>query len=257
MISGGRNFVDIIKTIVSLVGKFCPLLIFVLVISGGCKEQTKVRDIQAESGVYESQSNIFSGITDSDLKNFNWLNKPEEYKIQNKSLIITAAENSDFFINPEDHTSTATAPVLYREVTGDFVAITRVTPDFTSQWNAAALMVLINDSNWIKFGFENSDATGPSIVSVVTRETSDDTNGAILNDREAVWLKIARKGDNYAMHWSIDGEEYYMARLAAMPVTDTVKLGIEAQCPTGKRAIHKFDYFSIESATVQELRAGE
>ena len=210
-----------------------------------------------DSNANEIRPNILSEISGGDLNGLTWLNKPEKYEIQNNSIIITAPENSDFFIDPEDHKSTATAPVLYREVAGDFIAVTKVTPDLTSQWNAAALLVFLDDFNWIKFGFENSDATGPGIVSVITRETSDDANGAILNDAASLWLKLVRKGDNYSMHWSLNGKEYKMARLAAMPSVDTVKLGIEAQCPAGSQAIHRFDYFSIESTTVKALRAGE
>ena len=111
------------------------------------------------------------------------------------------------------------APLLYRTVEGDFIAKALVQPDLSFQWNAVAFMVHIDSSNWIKFAFENSDATGSSIVTVVTKGTSDDANGVILNEQAQVWLAIAKKGNIYSMHWSKDGKDYKMARLTKMPET--------------------------------------
>ena len=69
-----------------------------------------------------------------------------------------------------------------------------------------------------------------------------------------VWLAIARKGNIYAMHWSLDGEDYKMARLTSMPEQSTVKIGIEAQSPVGDNAAHRIQYFDIEEKTVENLR---
>ena len=118
-------------------------------------------------------------------------------------------------------------------------------------------MVSWDSEHWIKFGFEYSDATGPGIVSVVTREKSDDANGVVLEDTRSIWLKLVRKNNLFSMHWSRDGKNYKMARLAAMPKKDLIKVGIEAQCPAGPGARHKFSFFSLESITVTDIRKGE
>ncbi len=205
----------------------------------------------------KSGNNLIEYLKTEDFRGFSWLNQPETYEFSALGLAILAPPESDFFNNPEDGKITGTAPFLYTEVGGDFVAITRVQPDFTSMWNAAALMVYWDAQHWIKFAFENSDATGPSIVSVVTREKSDDANGVILRDAEAIWLKMVRKGNLYSMHWSRDGKEYRMARLAAMPEARVIKVGIEAQCPVGPGARHGFSFFSLENKTVKDIRKGE
>ena len=126
--------------------------------------------------------------------------------------------------------------------------------DFSTQWNAVALMMHLDSLNWIKLAFENSDATGASIVSVVTKGISDDANGVVLNRETKVWLAIARKGNNYSMHWSVDGKNFTMARLTSMPDQATVKIGIEAQSPVSDRAMHQIHFFQIEETTVENLR---
>ena len=213
--------------------------------------------VMDEDAAARENHNILLDISEDQLNDLEWANEPEEYGIQGGELVVVATKGTDFFINPEDMSNTATAPVLFKEITGDFVATACVSPDLSSVWNAAGLLLRINDENWVKFVFENSDATGPSIVTVTTRKISDDANGVRLSDNSKIWLKLSRKGNNYAMHWSEDGTEYKMARLSAMSASDPVKIGLEAQCPVGENATHTFHYFSIESKTVTDLRKGE
>lgn len=209
-----------------------------------------------EAGNIQMEENLLLQLTMDDLNGFQWLNPPTTYQLKDGVLQITAPEGSDYFNNPEDQAITGTAPFFYRQVKGDFVAEAHLQPDFSDQWNAMALMVYIDSTNWIKFAFENSDATGPGIVSVVTRDVSDDANGVILNTDRSIWLKLIRKGDLYSMLWSRDGGTYRMARLSAMNKMDAVRFGIEAQCPVGESAVHVCDYFSIVLKTVEDLRKG-
>ncbi len=197
-----------------------------------------------------------SGFTYELMEEFQWMNRPKSHEIIDGVLHITATKGTDFFNNPEDNSSTSSAPFLYKEIKGDFVAKALVRPDFSSQWNAVALMVYVDDNNWIKFAFENSDATGNSIVSVVTRNLSDDSNGVILKGHEQVWLKIIRKDNNYAMLWSRDGKDFKMARLTTLPEFDSVKIGIEAQSPVGDSAVHEILHFDLAKTRVKDMRKG-
>lgn len=211
----------------------------------------------AQSGLTRLNENMLLSLEKSGPPQLSWMNKPENFSLTEGHLKIEARKGTDFFIDPESGEVTATAPYLYKELEGDFVAELKLRPDFTSQWNAGAIFMMIDESNWIKFAYENSDATGKSIVSVVTRDVSDDANGVVLNDQEELWLKMIRKGDIYSMLWSLDGIEYKMCRLAAMKESVTVKIGLEAQCPVGETAVHDFLYFGVESKTVKNLRKGE
>lgn len=202
-------------------------------------------------------NNSLIDLTNQNLADFKWMNEPKTFHLENGTLKVVADKGTDFFNNPEDRSITSTAPLLFKEVSGDFVVKALVRPDFSSLWNAVAMMIYLDQTNWIKFAFENSDATGPSIVSVVTRGVSDDANGVILTNEDQVWLKIVRKNNIYSMHWSIDGVDFKMARLGAMPTADTVMVGIEFQSPVGDSAFHEINYIEIMKTTVADLRKGE
>ena len=89
---------------------------------------------------------------------------------------------------------------------------------------------------------------------MVTKGTSDDANGVILNRDMRVWLAMARKGNIYSMHWSKDGTDFKMARLTSMPNQDLVKIGIEAQSPVGESVTHEVLFFEIKETTVEDIR---
>ena len=223
------------------------LLILTGWIFNGCiGESSPIQEVQ--------QMLISKNFSSEYLSQFTWLNPPLSHEIKDSSLSVTVGEGTDYFNNPEDGSITASAPFLNKEIQGDFVAKALVEPDFSSQWNAVALMVYLDSLHWIKFAFENSDATGPSMVSVVTRGTSDDANGAILKDQSRIWLALVRKGGLYSMHWSEDGEQYYMTRLTQLPNAETIQLGLEMQSPVGKEATHRIHFFEIEAKSVENLR---
>jgi regulation of enolase protein 1 (concanavalin A-like superfamily) len=236
-------------------GKYVFLVVCFLFISCGQNKSPTSNEIETPEAF--DSNNLLSKMTSENLNGFKWINEPKNFFLGEHALHITAPKGSDYFNNPEDLSVTATAPFLYREIDGDFVAVAHVQPDFSSQWNAMSLMMHIDSSNWIKFAFENSDATGPGIVSVVTRTVSDDANGAILDSHHSIWLKLVRKNNLFSMLWSSDGKDYKMARLAAMKDATTIKIGIEAQSPVGIPSQHECLYFSIEQKTVKDLRKGQ
>lgn len=205
-----------------------------------------------------SSPNAFAAMSGQDTGDFLWMNRPDSFVISEGILKIVPPANSDFFVDPANGKVAVSAPYLYREMTGDFVATALVQPDFSAVWNAANLLVFQDSMHWAKLAFENSDATGPGIVTVVTNGLSDDSNGAVLNEQQEVWLKLMRKGDLFAMHWSANGRDFRMARLFALPPRELVKIGIAAQCPAGGRPVaHSLKWLSLETKTVEDLRKGE
>ncbi|GGF65299.1 DUF1349 domain-containing protein [Alteromonas lipolytica] len=201
-------------------------------------------------------ANLLSTLSASEGERLRWMNMPDVVSFEKGILSVNTAPGTDFFIDPENGSSSASAPFLFYEANGDFVATAVVEPDFSSTWNAVSVMVMLDAVNWIKFAFEYSDATGKSIVSVVTKSLSDDANGVRLPDTDKVWLRVIRKGDLYSMFWSVNGEQFYMARLTRMKSQAIVKVGVEAQSPLKQAATHKIHYFGVEPKTVTNLRTG-
>ena len=182
--------------------------------------------------------------------------------VSGDETVIYAPGHEDWFCNPvpnekgELDAPVYGAPVCYTEVEGDFVISARVKPNHSSTYDACALMVIENEKLWTKLAFEASDFGTNLICSVVTNGVSDDCNGCDIA-QDHVWLKIARVGNIFSSHYSLDGENYHMVRLFALPVQSKVKVGIEAQCPTGDGGDRMFYDVKLEKRTVENLRKGQ
>ena len=196
-----------------------------------------------------------------ELKEFRWINESSaEYK--DGVLCIDAPDKTDYFNSPVKENGAfpelvANAPLLYKEMSGDFVFRTKVELEFKSLYDACALLVYENENVWAKLALENSDlpCRKPAVVSVVTNRISDDCNGPVM-DSNSVWLQVSRVDDCFGFHYSVDGTEYQMVRVFTLPVGKTVKVGFEAQAPAGVGGKRYFREISIENKRIHNIRAG-
>lgn len=196
-----------------------------------------------------------------DFQNWKWINE-SSIAIKDNEISISAPGHEDWFCNPvpndkgELDAPAAGAPFFYTDVEGDFIFSAKVKPNHKSTYDACALMVIENEKLWTKLAFEASDFGTNLICCVVTNDVSDDGNGCDIA-QDSVWLKIVRVGNVFSTHYSLDGKDYHMVRIFRLPVQNTVKVGIEAQSPTGEGGERLFYDVTIEKRTATNLRKGE
>jgi regulation of enolase protein 1 (concanavalin A-like superfamily) len=195
------------------------------------------------------------------FSDFKWLNK-SSVEINKNTVTIFAPGGTDYFNSPVPDNGVlvapqGNAPLFYQEVKGDFVFGAKLKPSHVALFDAASLMVFQSQLVWVKAGYEMTDYGIRRLLSVVTNQLSDDANGCILVDVSEVWLQIARKGNNLAIHYSLDGEKYDMLRVCALPLNDTVKVGLEAQCGTGNGSSQTFIDVSLNKKTIDNIWVGK
>jgi regulation of enolase protein 1 (concanavalin A-like superfamily) len=168
--------------------------------------------------------------------------------------VVTPAR-VDYFRDPDGRHVTDSAPFLWLQVEGDFVAQAHVRPTFASVYDAGALMVRHDETHWAKSCFESTDFGTHAAVSVVTNGLSDDANGVNL-DVAALWMQIVRVGNVFAMHYALDGQNWRMTRYFTLPVPPAIRVGMVSQSPTGPGATIDWLAFRVERRAVANLRAG-
>ena len=196
------------------------------------------------------------------IMEFKWLNEGEIRTEENK-IIIKAPAQTDFFCGSIDECdegilpeSLCNAPYYYTEVEGDFVLKVKVTHDFKDTYDSASVMVMKDLSCWAKCCYELTDFGTHAAVSVVTKGSSDDANGNNLEGNTA-WLQVCRVGNNFAFHYSTDGENFYMMRYFHLPADPVIKVGLLAQAPTGSGGDRIYENLSIVKEKVKNIRAGK
>ncbi|HUB69768.1 MAG TPA: DUF1349 domain-containing protein [Acidimicrobiales bacterium] len=188
----------------------------------------------------------------------------EAWSIDETSATVTAwaTPHSDIFIDPGAGTQ-LNAETLLNGATllgvppaGDFQFSARVTVDFASTFDAGVLLLWLDDRHWGKLCFELSPQAEPMIVSVVTREVSDDANAFVV-DGPAAWLRVSRLGPAFAYHASLDGKAWQMIRFFSLEgISTKATLGFEAQSPTGEGCRVSFDDLNFTSQRLGDLRDG-
>lgn len=186
-----------------------------------------------------------------------WLAEPQSWSTPDDgSLVITAGPDTDRFADPKRLAEPRTnAPALVGDPSGDFQLSARVTVDFAATYDAGVLILQASDSVWAKLCFEYSPQSRAMVVSVVTREVSDDCNSFVV-DGTSVWLRIARVGRAFAFHASQDGGSWEFIRHFALDAGNP-SVGFAAQSPQGAGCTVAFEQISYAAKTLGDLRSGE
>lgn len=179
-----------------------------------------------------------------------------KYEIKENRLIIESGPQNDFIVNPVDGSVTANAPFVYEDITGDFICRAKISLEHKAMFDAGGLMAMQDETHWAKACFELGDYGFKSVCTVMTNGLSDDCNG-ITVDGDVIWLQLARTGDVFSVHYSLDGTNYFLTRICSMPFEKTLKVGFEAQSPTGYGGKSCFTDFSVENRRLDNPRAGK
>jgi regulation of enolase protein 1 (concanavalin A-like superfamily) len=93
------------------------------------------------------------------------------------------------------------------------------------------------------------------VVSVVTRGVSDDCNSFEV-DGNVVGLRVARLGQAFAFHASIDTETWRLVRYFALEPGAEPRIGFLAQSPRGEGCSVRFEEISFTPGRLADIRSG-
>lgn len=142
-------------------------------------------------------------------------------------LRIAPAPHTNLFHSPDDGFIVVNAPMVLFAPEGDFTFKAKVSAQLVNVYDVGALVAYGDDKHWAKLCFENSALQEATVVTVVTRERSDDANSENLAS-PFVYLAIARKGNEYSMHFSRDGQQWRLARHFQLPSEPKLRIGFAA-----------------------------
>jgi len=185
-----------------------------------------------------------------------WLGEPAEASADAGLLRVAAGPKTDWFVHPGTGEANLRAPALVGRVGGDFVLAARVEVQFAATYDAGALVLWEDERSWAKLCLEYSPQQKPTIVSVVTRGTSDDCNSAVC-DHDGAWLRVARIGAACVFHSSKDGRRWDFVRHFRLDGEGDAEVGFEAQSPLGEGCSATFSEIRFEAVTLADLRSGE
>ncbi len=186
-----------------------------------------------------------------------WMNKPFVWSYNQNKLVITAGEKTDMFVDPQQTYKVLNTPAALFQPSDTFLLSSQVHVDFESVYDAGVLMVYGDDFCWAKLCFEYSSQKKPTIVSVVNKDTSDDTNHFVINNNK-IYLRIAGLGDNvFAFFYSSDGNYWHLVRYFSLDKMTELRIGFSSQSPTGEKCTSIFTDITYKTARLLNIRNGK
>mgnify|MGYP000882976115 CR=1 FL=1 len=168
-----------------------------------------------------------------------WHNTPISYSAKGNTLTLVAGEKTDMFRDPNVTYNTDNAPKLLFQPGKDFVLVTSIQHSFSNKWDGGAIVLIEDSLNWIKFCFEKDYTGAKRVVSVVTKDISDDCNSIEITNNK-VFYKLAKADNVITLYASVDGIKWLLIRHLQFNNTKPIKVGFLAQSPTGKKCRVKF-----------------
>lgn len=185
-----------------------------------------------------------------------WENKPLSYTIAKNELTIVAGEKTDMFRDPNVTYNTDNAPKLLFKADEDFVLTASIEHAFTNKWDGGAMIIKSDSLNWVKFCFEKDYTGARRVVSVVTKNISDDCNSVEVTSNK-VFYKIAKARNVVTLYYSTEGTKWFLVRHLQFDAKPGFNVGFLAQSPTGTRCEVKFSNISYEKKKIKDPYAGE
>lgn len=194
--------------------------------------------------------------TEAFLAALDWLDEVGDLTIDGDRLSMRASARTDWFSDPDGGPKRASAPVLCAAVTEDCQISARVSVGFEATFDAGVLFVHQGPDDYAKLCFERAPDGANTVVSVVTRDVSDDANGPVI-DGSSVLLRVSRFRNAIAFHWSLDGVAWTLLRYFRLrdPSAPTA-IGFATQSPTGDGCAAVFSDISYQPGAPADIRDG-
>jgi regulation of enolase protein 1 (concanavalin A-like superfamily) len=172
------------------------------------------------------------------------------------ALSIRAGGQTDWFIDPGTGASTRDAPALVMPAQGAWQLSALVSVEHRAMFAAGVLFLHADAVTWAKLCLERSPQGESTVVSVVTRGTSDDCNSVIVAGHDS-YLRISCLEGAFAFHHSTDGGRWSLVRYFTLgDGADEVAVGFSAQSPTGDGCTATFSDITFRPTLLVDLRSG-
>ena len=170
-----------------------------------------------------------------DISAFAWTREPGEHSIAEDRIEIVTEPHTDLWQRTYYGFRNDNAPVLQMETEEQFFSFA-VQTDFSSshhRFDQCGVAVYLDSENWLKGSIEYENDQFQRLGSVVTNlGYSDWATTDIPADVKSMWYRLSRRGSDYCIECSTDGENFKQMRICHLHAgAGKIRFGIYACSP--------------------------
>lgn len=187
------------------------------------------------------------------LEEFRWINQPASFKLNSEVLTLETNPKTDLWQRTYYGFRNDNAPGFLREIEGDFTFSVKTNFDYKNQYDQCGILLYQDSENWVKASIEHENKVIARLGSVVTNlGFSDWATSDIPASVSEMWYRISRRGQDFYVEFSDNGEVYKQMRILHMHLPIAVaKVGIYACSPLESNFKAVFSEFRIGSCQWQ------
>jgi uncharacterized protein len=181
------------------------------------------------------------------LEEFRWINQPANFKLNSEVLTLETNPKTDLWQRTYYGFRNDNAPAFLTEIEGDFTFSVKANFDYKNQYDQCGILLYQDSENWVKASIENENKAIARLGSVVTNlGFSDWATTDIPASVSEVWYRLSRRGQDFYVEFSDDGEVYKQMRILHMHSQITfAKVGVYACSPLESNFKAVFSEFKI------------
>ena len=193
-------------------------------------------------------------MSQSILKNYKWINKPEKFELTDNTLLIETEPGTDLWQRTHYGFQNDNAPGFLTELAGDFTYQVKTQFDSAFMYDQCGILLYQDSDNWVKISVEYENKEFARLGSVVTNLGYSDwaTTDISANIKE-MWFRLSRRGQDFFVENSTDGNNYKQMRVLHMhKVFERARVGAYACSPLQSSFKAKFSKFKISPCEWQK-----
>lgn len=169
-----------------------------------------------------------------DLSKFNWIYPPKRFELTNGALTIHTDPDTDYWQRTYYGFRHDNAPAFIFSVPEQefsFTVKTAWTP--VKLFDQCGVVLYQDADNWFKASVEYESAAISKLGSVVTNlGYSDWATTDIDSNRNEMWYRLSRRGQDFCVENSLDGKNFKQMRIFHMHLPiEAVSIGVYACSP--------------------------
>ena len=183
----------------------------------------------------------------SDLKEYEWRNKPKKFELADNSLSIQTSPGTDLWQRTHYGFRNDNAPAFLTETRDDFTFQVKTSFDPNFMYDQCGILMYLDSDNWVKVSVECENEDFARLGSVVTNlGYSDWASADIPATVFEMWYRLSRRGQDFLIENSEDGIHFKQMRIFHMHVpVNTARVGVYACSPLQSSFKAVFSEFQI------------
>ena len=161
------------------------------------------------------------------LKEFDWLNEPQQVRFEDEGMFVRAKYRTDFWCCARHNFRKDDGHFFFSYVLGEFCCDLDWSFENAGPFDQCGIMLRFDVNNWFKLSMMSESEENPKIATSLTNEGySDLATVALPQGTNRIWYRLKKRKGCYIAYYSLDGQEYIeLRKFYMLHDSDEMKIG--------------------------------